>query len=399
MTEIKYQVFISSTYIDLIQERNIVLETLLKLGQIPAGMELFSADDDDSWKVIKDTIDNCDIYLLIVSKRYGSLTKKGRRIISFTRKEFEYALESKNKMPVLIFYRDDNARVDASLIDTQNTDKLIDFIKFIKESNKNHDKWSSANDLGRKVSVALSKTINKLNATPANLRGWVKRSSLDKGGGGVDGSSLFSGNSDLIFQHLEQNCLRAIVDNTEDVIHVFDNHGNCTIERIREQYCKSDVSCSMIEYESDKDANSEILEIREINSSRPTKIIPHLSWKVNGNIYKFFILYPEIVTQGNTFKYRIKMRVGNFLSNLLDNEKAIILYSSFPNSSFNRKDTFVFPNNDIYKNLKVKLVNVYDGDNKNQTIKPKITAKDKTYKIDYGTINSNFNIQIEFRLN
>lgn len=37
----KYQVFISSTYKDLIEERQAVLETILDTGNIPAGMELF----------------------------------------------------------------------------------------------------------------------------------------------------------------------------------------------------------------------------------------------------------------------------------------------------------------------------------------------------------------------
>jgi hypothetical protein len=40
-----YQVFVSSTYSDLKDERRHVSETLAKAGYIPAGMELFPAAD------------------------------------------------------------------------------------------------------------------------------------------------------------------------------------------------------------------------------------------------------------------------------------------------------------------------------------------------------------------
>lgn len=39
----KMQVFISSTYTDLIEERQKAVEAILNAGHIPAGMELFKA--------------------------------------------------------------------------------------------------------------------------------------------------------------------------------------------------------------------------------------------------------------------------------------------------------------------------------------------------------------------
>jgi hypothetical protein len=41
MSEKKYQVFVSSTFTDLEDERNKVLRSLLDLNCIPAGMEFF----------------------------------------------------------------------------------------------------------------------------------------------------------------------------------------------------------------------------------------------------------------------------------------------------------------------------------------------------------------------
>jgi len=45
----RYQVFVSSTYDDLQEERKQVVQVLLEMGHIPAGMELFPAADEDQW--------------------------------------------------------------------------------------------------------------------------------------------------------------------------------------------------------------------------------------------------------------------------------------------------------------------------------------------------------------
>ena len=68
----RYQVFVSSTYEDLQEERQEVMHALLELDCIPAGMELFPAANEDQWTLIKRVIDDCDYYLVIVGGRYGS---------------------------------------------------------------------------------------------------------------------------------------------------------------------------------------------------------------------------------------------------------------------------------------------------------------------------------------
>jgi hypothetical protein len=41
----KYQIFVSSTYDDLKDERAAVIRAILEMGHIPVGMEMFSAAD------------------------------------------------------------------------------------------------------------------------------------------------------------------------------------------------------------------------------------------------------------------------------------------------------------------------------------------------------------------
>lgn len=79
----KYQVFISSTFVDLIQERQSAMRAVLDLGHIPSGMEIFPAADVEQFEYIKKVIDECDYYVLIIGARYGSVDEAG---LSFHRK-------------------------------------------------------------------------------------------------------------------------------------------------------------------------------------------------------------------------------------------------------------------------------------------------------------------------
>ena len=86
----KLQVFISSTYTDLIEERQAAVEAILDAGHIPAGMELFKAGNDSQLKTIYKWIDESDVYMIILGGRYGSVESKSGK--SYTQLEYEYAL-------------------------------------------------------------------------------------------------------------------------------------------------------------------------------------------------------------------------------------------------------------------------------------------------------------------
>lgn len=102
MAKKKYQVFISSTYKDLIPERAAVMQVLLDNDCIPVGMEQFPASGMSQMEYIRKMLDDCDYYILILAGKYGSQDSDG---IGFTEKEFEYA-DSKG-LPILSFvYRD-----------------------------------------------------------------------------------------------------------------------------------------------------------------------------------------------------------------------------------------------------------------------------------------------------
>lgn len=86
----KLQVFVSSTYTDLIEERQAAVQAILDAGHIPAGMELFKAGNESQLKTIYKWIDESDVYMLILGGRYGSIEEKSGK--SYTQLEYEYAL-------------------------------------------------------------------------------------------------------------------------------------------------------------------------------------------------------------------------------------------------------------------------------------------------------------------
>lgn len=129
--EKKYQVFISSTYTDLIEERQTVVEGVLNAGHIPAGMESFKAGTTQE-ETIKEWIKGSDIYVLILGPRYGSLNKDG---ISYTQWEYNLAKEYNKPMFALVLTDDYiNGMVQQErILPTQLETSKAEYIAFKEE--------------------------------------------------------------------------------------------------------------------------------------------------------------------------------------------------------------------------------------------------------------------------
>lgn len=161
----RYQVFVSSTYRDLQDERAEVIRALLELDCIPAGMELFPASDETQWELIKRVIDDCDYYVVVIGGRYGATDEEG---VSYTEKEYDYAVS--RGIPVLAFPVEDPDAIPAGKVEIseQAQAKLRAFRD--KATRKKMAKfWTSPEDLGGKVSRSISQLMK---IRPAE--GWVK---------------------------------------------------------------------------------------------------------------------------------------------------------------------------------------------------------------------------------
>lgn len=165
----KYQIFISSTYEDLKNERREVQNAILSMYHFPIGMEMFSAADEEQWNIIKENIDSSDYYILIVANRYGSVMEEGEdKGISYTEREYHYAKQK--KIPVLAFLIDESVSRDLGYADEEAEImmKLNNFKKEIKKG-RTVEFWKNRDDLRQKVVIALYKQLNK-----NNRLGWVR---------------------------------------------------------------------------------------------------------------------------------------------------------------------------------------------------------------------------------
>ncbi len=161
----RYQIFISSTFSDLKEERNKVMQTIMSLDCIPAGMELFPAMDEEQFEFIKRIIDDCDYYLLIVGARYGSMDENG---VSYTEKEYDYAV-SKN-IPVLAFLHQNISSLPMSKVDVDvDLQKKLEAFRKKVEIGRLVQYWKNPDELNARVAVSLPKTIKMFPRT-----GWVR---------------------------------------------------------------------------------------------------------------------------------------------------------------------------------------------------------------------------------
>jgi len=163
--EKRYQVFVSSTYADLKDERQKVMQALMELDCIPAGMELFPAADEEQFDFIKKIIDDCDYYLIIIGGRYGSITSRG---ISYTEQEYDYALKCGLRVVALLHENPEAIPFGKSEQDPELRNRLVAFRERVA-TDRLVRFWRTADQLPGIVALSLSKTIKMYPAV-----GWVR---------------------------------------------------------------------------------------------------------------------------------------------------------------------------------------------------------------------------------
>jgi len=177
----RLQVFISSTYVDLIEERQAAVSAVLKSGHIPAGMELFTAGDRSQLEIIKRWIDESDVYMLILGGRYGSVEAESG--VSYTELEYNYALEVGK--PLFAVVIDDNALEDKvkdsgrSVIETERPSEL----KLFRE--KVLTNMSSFFEDLKDIRLCVMESLPEI-AASRHLSGWVSGNEVPDTKGLVD---------------------------------------------------------------------------------------------------------------------------------------------------------------------------------------------------------------------
>ncbi len=169
----KLQVFVSSTYTDMLSERQAVVEAILLAGHIPAGMELFAAGDKSQLETIRRWIDESDVFMLILGGRYGSIDPESQE--SYIHLEYEYAIA--RKMPFFAAVIDDAALEQKikdhgrKVLEVQNDASFQSFKANVKS--RICRPFSDTKDLKLIVLESLPKI-----AYENQLSGWVRASDV-----------------------------------------------------------------------------------------------------------------------------------------------------------------------------------------------------------------------------
>lgn len=171
-THRKLQVFVSSTYRDLRDERQAAVQAILTSGHIPAGMELFQAGNRSQWDVIRQWIDDSDVFLLILGGRYGSIEPESRK--SFVELEYDYASDADKPTFSCVIdgaALEEKVRAEgSSVLETQNSNAYEKFKARVMS--KMVRRWRDARD----IKLTILESLHAISRRE-DLCGWVKASS------------------------------------------------------------------------------------------------------------------------------------------------------------------------------------------------------------------------------
>lgn len=170
----KLQIFVSSTYLDLIEERQIAVEAILEAGHIPAGMELFRAGETIKGTIQK-WIDDSDVYMLILGGRYGSMDNNTS--ISYTQWEYEYAINSGKPTFAIVlsdsYLTKKELKNPGTVFETENRDRYESFKKLVLKNIVYT--INSSHELARKIVIQL----NDYSSDPEfSNRGWIRKEDI-----------------------------------------------------------------------------------------------------------------------------------------------------------------------------------------------------------------------------
>lgn len=167
----RFEVFVSSTILDLEDQRRYLRDAIVAAGHIPIGMEQFTEGHEPQWEAISRAIEESDCYVLVLGARYGSCEPSG---VGYTHHEYTYAL-SLGK-PVLVFclagdtakswpIRDDEASADE--LERARCAKLVSFRNDVLTRLVNL--WRTREEFETLVDRNLATWVERV-----GKRGWVR---------------------------------------------------------------------------------------------------------------------------------------------------------------------------------------------------------------------------------
>lgn len=152
------EIFLSSTYKDLVDERSAIERQINRLKQTFLGMEYFAATEETPLEISIGALEKSDIAIFIIGHRYGSIdTRSGKSIV-----EIEYITAVQNKKFIMVYLKDESVPILPNHFESDPGayKKLIKFKDKLKR--KHHVVcFKTPEDLAANVSADLVNVLHK----------------------------------------------------------------------------------------------------------------------------------------------------------------------------------------------------------------------------------------------
>ncbi|GEL76307.1 DUF4062 domain-containing protein [Tenuibacillus multivorans] len=292
----KLQVFVSSTFEDLQDERQAAVSSILNSGHIPAGMELFKAGDESQKETIKKWISESDVFLLILGGRYGSIDEESGK--SYTHWEYDHAGEL--EIPRFAIVIDDDAleekvKVNGSEVKEFKNHQLYEDFKADVLS-KMSKFYSDIKD----IKLAILESLKEFERNP-DLKGWVSGKEIQ------DNEQTLTDNNELL---KENNKLKEQIYKLENQLEKENEINGYSFEEIYNHLneIRTELPEQILEeldIEEDKHISLTVLDSFVAYKDKFTVGIHNPVGMSEENRFLFYKVAPELITFGLVDKTKV----------------------------------------------------------------------------------------------
>ena len=154
-----FTIFVCSTFSDLTQEREGVLDAIRRLKLQHDSMEFFGARAEQPIEICLQEVRASDVLVVIVSHRYGSIAPE----LGISYSEAEYSEGFRLKKPCLVYMRDENVPILPKHIERDAEKlKLLERWKETLQSRHMVATFQDGNRLAVQVAADLARTIQDM---------------------------------------------------------------------------------------------------------------------------------------------------------------------------------------------------------------------------------------------
>jgi len=149
--------FICSTYLDLKDYRESVIEKLKSASGIINAQEFFGARDQKPIETCLEEVEKSDVFIMFIGWRFGSIEEEKNK--SFVELEYEKATEL--GIPKFIFFMDENTPVSPKYVSKHNDEILLSEFKKRVLKDNTVDHFTTKEDLASKIMGSLLNRLPK----------------------------------------------------------------------------------------------------------------------------------------------------------------------------------------------------------------------------------------------